>query len=97
MQTSKIVLNEVKKQFEMKVNEDMAFTEYTTTGDKMYITHSEVPKQLEGQGIGSSMVEQVLQYIKDNNLKVVPLCPFVAAYINKHNKWQSILSDGYKM
>ena len=63
----------------------------------MYLTHTEVPKALEGKGVGKSIVEKSLNYIKDHDYKLAPLCPFVAAYVKRHPEWQSILARGYNI
>ena len=95
--SSPINFNEAEKQFEMKIESHTAFIEYTMKDDKIYLTHTEVPKELEGHGIGSVLVKKTLQHIKDHNLILVPSCSFVAAYVDKHPEWQSILSEGYQM
>ena len=89
--------NDVENQFEIHYESNVAFIEYIIKEEKIYLTHTEVPKALEGQGIGSKLVKMVLQYIKDHNMVLVPQCSFVAAYVNKHPEWHSILSEGYQM
>ena len=93
----KIRENIEKKRFETEVENKIALIEYIRAEDKMYLTHTEVPKALEGKGIASSMTKQVLQQIKDENLKLVPLCPFIASYIRRHPEWKEILAKGYNV
>lgn len=93
----KIRENIEKKRFETEVENKIALIEYIRAEDKMYLTHTEVPKELEGKGIASSMAKQVLQQIKDENLKLVPLCPFIASYIRRHPEWKEILAKGYNV
>ncbi len=93
----KIKENKEKKRFEAEVENKLALIEYIRAEDKMYLTHTEVPSELEGKGIASSMAKQVLQQIKDENLKLVPLCPFVASYVKRHPEWKEILAEGYKV
>lgn len=93
----KIKENTEKKRFEAEVENRMALIEYIRAEDKMYLTHTEVPTELEGKGIASSMAKQVLQQIKDENLKLVPLCPFIASYIKRHPEWKEILAKGYSV
>jgi len=69
-----------------------AFIEYKIMGGKIFLTHTEVPKELEGKGIGSAIVKLALENIKARELKLVPLCPFVAAYIKRHMEWSRILA-----
>lgn len=93
----KIKENTEKKRFEVEVENKIALIEYIRAEDKMYLTHTEVPTELEGKGIASSMAKQVLQQIKDENLKLVPLCPFIASYIKRHPEWKEILAKGYNV
>ncbi len=98
MEISELINNEEKKQFEVNADGHTAFVEYTIDNDnKIYLTHTEVPKDLEGKGVGSAMVKKVLQHIKEKGNKVVPMCPFISSYIDKHQEFQSLLSDGYRM
>lgn len=93
----KIIENTDKKRFEAEVDGRLAFIEYIRAQQQIYLTHTEVPIALEGKGIGSSMVKQVLQQIKTEGLELVPLCPFVAVYIKRHPEWNEILAKGYSV
>jgi hypothetical protein len=87
--------NKDKKRFEASVEGNLAFVEYIRAENKVYLTHTEVPSQLEGKGIASAMVKQILEQIKNEELKLVPLCPFVAAYVKRHPEWKEIMAAGY--
>ncbi|MCY1382812.1 GCN5-related N-acetyl-transferase [compost metagenome] len=50
--------------------------------------HTIVPPELEGKGIASTLAKYVLEYAKDNTLKVKPYCPFINAYIDRHPEYQ---------
>jgi predicted GNAT family acetyltransferase len=58
----------------------------------MTFTHTEVPAPLRGRGIGSQMMHAVLQNVRAQGLKVIPSCPFVADFINKHPKYADLLA-----
>ena len=87
--------NKERKRFEAVVDGKTAFIEYIRAEDKVYLTHTEVPKELEGKGVASAMAKQVLQQIKSESLFLVPLCPFIAAYLKRHPEWREILAKGY--
>lgn len=89
--------NKAKKRFELEVSGQIAFVEYILAQNKIFLTHTEVPKSLSGQGIGSNIVLQVLQNIENMDLKIVPLCPFVAQYIKNHQEWKHLVSDSVKI
>lgn len=84
-----------KKRFEAEVEGHTAFIEYIRAKDAIYLTHTEVPESLGGRGIGSALVKGVLELIEAEGLLLAPLCPFVAAYLKRHPKWQRLLAKGY--
>jgi predicted GNAT family acetyltransferase len=57
---------------------------YRTEPGVVVLVHTEVAPSAEGIGIGSRLVEEALDDIRARGLHVVPLCPFVAAYIRRH-------------
>lgn len=86
MQLNKNKLNDNTSlsQYEFHINEFVPRIEYIKAQTSIYLTHTEVPIELEGKGIGSELVRQVLEDIKEKKLSLVPLCPFVALYIKCH-------------
>jgi len=86
-----------KNRFELTVEDQTAFMDYIISKQNIiYLTHTEVPKSLEGQGVGSALVGKVFEFIKEKDLKVAPLCPFVAAYLKRHPELANgLLAPGY--
>ena len=70
--------------FELDADRHVAFSEYQRADNAITFMHTEVPKALEGRGIGSSLVRGALEIAKAQGLAVKARCPFVAAYIKKH-------------
>ena len=89
-----LIDNEEKKRYEFRLAEHTAFIEYIKTKDKIYLTHTEVPRELEGKGIGTALVKQALEDVKQKDLTLVPLCPFVALYIKRHPEWKALVLKG---
>ncbi len=86
--------NDAQKRYEGKVDDLLVKLEYIVAQDKIYLTHTEVPKELEGKGIGSKIVAFALNDIEESKLKLVPLCPFVALYLKRHPEWLRLVMDG---
>ena len=84
--------NTERSRFEINVDGNIAFSEYWRTGDRLTIRHTEVPKALEGRGIGSALARGLLDLARTQKLKVKPLCPFVAGYIKKHPEYSDLLA-----
>lgn len=88
---NKLINNETSHQYEFNIDGFIAKIEYIRTGNKIYLTHTEVPGELEGQGIASDLIKKVLADIQQKELKVVPLCPFIDKYIKRHPEWDFIV------
>jgi predicted GNAT family acetyltransferase len=50
-----------------------------------------VPPELGGKGIGSRLIRSALDQVRSDGLKVIPECPFVKAFIEKHTDYQDLL------
>lgn len=87
-----LIDNEEKKQYEFHIDGDLARIEYMKAQGKIFLTHTEVPAKFEGKGIGSALIKQALDDIQQKGLTLVPLCPFVAAYINRHPEYNTLIS-----
>lgn len=65
---------------------------YVMAGDaKMIIEHTEVDDSLKGQGIGKKLQAELIKYVREKNIKVLPLCPFAKAMFDKNVEWQDVL------
>ena len=60
----------------------------------MDFTRNDAQKRYEGKGIGSKTVAFALKDLEESNLKLVPLCPFVALYLKRHPEWLRLVMDG---
>ena len=87
-----LIDNEEKKQYEFHIDGDIARIEYMKAQGKIFLTHTEVPAKFEGKGIGSALIKLALDDIQQKGLTLVPLCPFVAAYINHHPEYNTLIS-----
>lgn len=80
----KIENNGDSSRFEVTVNGKLARLDYRIEPGTIFLLHVEVPAEEEGRGIASSLAKTALDFARDRGLKVVPRCPFVAAYMRKH-------------
>lgn len=76
-------------------DEDGIVAELTYTAlENSIITldHAEVNKKLSGQGIGSQLVKKSVEYARENDLKIDPLCPFAEAEFKRHDSYKDVLT-----
>jgi predicted GNAT family acetyltransferase len=85
--------NPAMSRFEMTSGAGIAFVEYRRAGDRIVLTHTEVPEALSGQGVGSKLVARVLDKIRSEGALVVAECEFVVAFIERHPGYRSLLGD----
>lgn len=91
--------NKENQRFELSLDSEMAFIEYKLgkSGD-LYMIHTEVPKSLEGQGVGHKLVRESLAIVEENQCKIIPLCPFVRSFIQDNRlDYQHLLSEKAKL
>ena len=96
MGTSNLIVNSEQRRFELHIDGNIAVIDYRLKDGIMQLIHTEVPQALEGQGYGKAIVEKTLTYIRDQGYKLIPLCSFVAAYLQRHPEWNEILANGLK-
>ena len=90
--------NPEKHRFEIDLGDgSFAFAEYTLPAGKIMFTHTEVPPEHEGKGIGSALIRHSLGEARRRGLKVIPICPFFAAYMKKHEDVQDLLDDSWRI
>lgn len=80
----KVVHNAPRTRFEVATESGLAQAQYVRRGETAVFTHTEVPDAVNGQGIGSALVEAALAWARAEGIAVVPSCPFVAAYMSEH-------------
>jgi predicted GNAT family acetyltransferase len=88
---TEIVNNKAQHRYELAVDGHVAATYYQIAAGVITFTHTEVPPELGGKGIGSKLIKGALDQVRAEGLKVVAQCPFVKAYIEKHNEYADLL------
>jgi hypothetical protein len=76
--------DERRHRFELDEEGATGFLTYTRKDGTIVFTHTVVPSELEGRGIGSRIVRAGLDFARAEGLKVVPQCEFVRSYIERH-------------
>ena len=84
--------NPTQHRYEFHTDAGAALALYRLADGVMTFTHTEVPMALRGRGIGSQMMRGVLDDVRAQGMKVVPHCPFVADYIERHPQYTDLLA-----
>ncbi|MCS3759787.1 GNAT family N-acetyltransferase [Bradyrhizobium sp. 62B] len=89
---SAIIDNKADHRFELEVEGHLATEHYKRDGNVITFEHTDVPKELGGKGVGSKLVQGALDQVRTAGLKVIPQCPFVKAWIEKHADYQDLVA-----
>ncbi|PSJ40982.1 N-acetyltransferase [Sphingomonas deserti] len=87
-----VVDNPEQSRFELIVDGITAFAGYRLEGGRIAFTHTEVPPELEGQGVGSALIKGALDEVRTRRLRVDPLCSFVRHYVETHAAVQDLVA-----
>jgi predicted GNAT family acetyltransferase/glutaredoxin len=69
---------------------------YRRRDGRIAFTHTEVDESREGQGFGSRLAAEALADARRQGLEIVPLCPFIAYYIERHPEYEQLVAAGYR-
>ncbi|MGZ4445767.1 MAG: GNAT family N-acetyltransferase [Nocardioides sp.] len=86
-------LNEAESRYEAYVDGALAgFAEVEVDGERIVFTHTEVDDAYEGRGVGGALARAALDDVRRRGThRVVPRCPFIKAWIDKHPDYQDLL------
>ena len=95
MEISEITHDKENSQLYLEAEGARALVDYKIRNDRMYLTHSEVPHELRGNGIGKVLVEKSLEKLiaegYDKKYRIIAKCPFIKYVADKSEKWSEII------
>jgi predicted GNAT family acetyltransferase len=84
--------NAGEQRFELAEGGQIAFAAYRLDGSTITFTHTIVPRELEGQGIGSRLVAAALDDARSQGRRVIAQCSFVAGFVDRHPEYRDLLA-----
>ena len=85
--------NRDESRYELESDGALAIAAYDEEGGRVVFTHTVVPEELEGRGIGTRLVAGAMEDVRRRGLKAVALCSFVARYMERHSEVRDLLAD----
>jgi predicted GNAT family acetyltransferase len=81
----RVVNNAADERYELWVGDALAGSIlYRSRGEALALLHTEVADEFEGQGLGGKLVAGALDDMRERELQLVPICPFVRSYLERH-------------
>lgn len=83
--------NEELSRFETVVDGELGMVNYRRKDNVLAVTHTGVPLEIGGRGVAAALTKALLDYVRDNGLKVHPICPYTRAYIERHPEYEDLV------
>ena len=89
--------NEFLRQFELKVENEMAIIEYSLQERKIFLTKLIIPDTIRTREFELEFVDMVFSNIKERNISVVPTSPEIAKFVRGNRKYKRMLPVGIRI
>jgi predicted GNAT family acetyltransferase len=84
--------NAERERYEIRVAGELAgFAQYQAGPGQIAFVHTEIGDRFEGQGLGGGLIAFVLEEARERGLAVLPFCPFVRGYIQRHREYADLV------
>jgi hypothetical protein len=96
-ETAELIDNDFLRQFEIKVENEMAIIEYSLQERKIFLTKMVIPEAIKTDEFEKEFLELVFANIKDRNISVVPTSPEIAKFVRSNRKYKRMLPVGIRI
>jgi uncharacterized protein len=86
-----------RDRYELSIDgEVVGFTAYKARPGLIAFVHTEVDERLQGRGLADRLIRFALEDVRARGLAVLPFCPFVKAFIERHREFETLVPDTYR-
>ncbi|MCK9875620.1 N-acetyltransferase [Frankia sp. Ag45/Mut15] len=89
-----VIDNPERHRYEARTSDGQVagFVQYQRRGDRITLVHTEVAAEFEGKGVGSALAAGSLDDVRAQGLSVVPQCPYIRRYIDRHPSYADLVA-----
>ncbi len=86
-----------RERYELSLDgEVVGFTAYRARPGLIAFVHTEIDEHVQGQGLADKLIRFALEDARERDLAVLPFCPFVKAFIERHREFEPLVPKGYR-
>jgi uncharacterized protein len=82
--------NEAEDRFETWIDGQLSKLDYMQDGNTIVMTHVGVHPEHRGRGVAGKLTQVALEYAKEKSFRVIPMCPYIAAYIRRNAQYEEL-------
>lgn len=90
--TFPVVHDETRQRFVATIEGRECLLQYRLAGTLMQIVHTEVPPELEGQGIAADLMRAALDAARRNGWRVQPRCSYARGFLERHREYDDLVA-----
>jgi predicted GNAT family acetyltransferase len=87
-----VKIDKDKNKFFTFVEGHEVYLDFTIEGNVIDFQHTYTPRELRGKGLAAIVVRFAFEYAKENNLKVIPSCPYIHTFLEKNEQYKELLA-----
>ena len=97
VEAAELVDNDFLRQYEIKVDDQLAKIEYSLQERKIFLTKLIIPENITDEGFKKEFLALVFEQIEERNLSVVPTSPEIAKFVRSNRKYKRMLPVGVRI
>ena len=94
---AELIDNDFLRQFELKIDNQLAKIEYSLQDRKIFLTKLIVPNSITDESFTEDFLKMVMENIQERNISVVPTSPEIAKFIRRNRRYKSMLPVGIRI
>lgn len=95
--SAQLIDNDFLRQFELRIDDELAKIEYSLQDRKIFLTKIEIPTSVEDESFEEEFLIMVFDSIKERNISVVPTSPQIAKFVRRHRQYKRMLPVGIRI
>lgn len=97
VEAAELIDNDFLRQFELKIDNQLAKIEYSLQDRKIFLTKLVIPESVEDDDFSKEFLAAVFEQIQERNLSVVPTSPEIAKFVRRNRKYKRMLPVGVRI
>jgi len=88
-----IIFNQAENRYEMTVEGHIVFANVRKDKGTLYIDYVFAPPELRGKGATGTFMEELMDVVRAEKMKAVPICGYAASWLQRHSGYQDLVPD----
>lgn len=97
IEAAELVDNDFLRQFELKIDDQLAKIEYSLQERKIFLTKLVIPEGIKSEGFQEDFLKLVFENIQERNISIVPTSPEIAKFIRRNRRYKKMLPVGIRI